>query len=87
MLYEHLPPYEQVMVLAEHPTHLGAIRTMSIATLDRTAIEKIVREIVLKNLGGGAATGGVPELVVSVSARHLHLTDEHVEVLFGPGAS
>jgi putative phosphotransacetylase len=53
---------------------------MSNATLDRSAIEKIVREIVLKNLGGG-----VPELVVSVSARHLHLTDEHVEVLFGPG--
>jgi putative phosphotransacetylase len=57
---------------------------MSIATLDRSAIEKIVREIVLKNLGGGAS-GGTPELVVSVSARHLHLTDEHVEVLFGPG--
>src|SRR5262249_17410678 len=25
------------------------------------------------------------ELVVSISARHLHLTDEHVETLFGPG--
>jgi propanediol utilization protein len=58
---------------------------MSIATLDRSAIEKIVREIVLKNLNGGAAKTGIPELVVSVSARHLHLTDEHVEVLFGPG--
>jgi propanediol utilization protein len=58
---------------------------MSIASLDRGAIEKIVREIVLKNLGGGAATSAVPDLAVSVSARHLHLTDEHVEVLFGPG--
>ena len=57
---------------------------MSIASLDRGAIEKIVREIVLKNLGG-AAPSGVPDLAVSVSARHLHLTDEHVEVLFGPG--
>src|SRR4029450_3273106 len=27
-----------------------------------------------------------PNLVVSISARHCHLTDEHVEVLFGPGA-
>jgi len=25
------------------------------------------------------------ELVVSISARHCHLTDEHVEILFGPG--
>jgi putative phosphotransacetylase len=56
---------------------------MSIATpLDRSAIEKIVREIVLKRLSGGAAA---PELAVSVSARHLHLTDAHVEILFGPG--
>ena len=26
-----------------------------------------------------------PDLVVSVSARHVHLSDEHVEVLFGKG--
>lgn len=26
-----------------------------------------------------------PELVVSISARHVHLTDEHVEILFGKG--
>ena len=26
-----------------------------------------------------------PELVVSISARHVHLTDEHVEILFGAG--
>lgn len=29
---------------------------------------------------------GQPNLHVSVSARHCHLTDEHVEVLFGRGA-
>jgi propanediol utilization protein len=27
-----------------------------------------------------------PNLVCSISARHCHLTDEHVEILFGPGA-
>jgi|694.fasta_scaffold22762_11 propanediol utilization protein len=27
----------------------------------------------------------VPKLVVSISARHVHLTDEHVEKLFGKG--
>ena len=30
---------------------------------------------------------GKPNLVVSISARHCHLTDEHVEILFGPGAT
>lgn len=30
---------------------------------------------------------GRPSLRVSISARHCHLTDEHVEVLFGPGAT
>jgi propanediol utilization protein len=30
---------------------------------------------------------GKPNLRVSISARHVHLTDEHVEILFGPGAT
>ena len=56
---------------------------MSIApAMDRAAIEQIVRELVLKQVGGPP---GKPEIVVSVSARHVHLTDEHVETLFGPG--
>jgi len=62
---------------------------MSIApTLDRAAIEKIVREIVYKQSGksGDAAAGGARELAVSVSARHVHLTDADVETLFGRGA-
>lgn len=50
--------------------------------LDRSAVERIVREIVLRQTH---APGGPPELVVSISARHLHLTDEHVEALFGKG--
>ena len=57
---------------------------MSMAgTLDRSAIERIVREIVLAR--AAPADGAEPKLVVSISARHLHLTDEHVETLFGPG--
>jgi putative phosphotransacetylase len=50
--------------------------------LDRSIIEKIVREIVLQRSGAPSAE---PKLVVSISARHLHLTDEHVEILFGAG--
>lgn len=52
------------------------------STLDRSTIERIVREIVL---GADKVPAGAPNLVVSISARHCHLTDEHVEVLFGPG--
>lgn len=52
------------------------------ATLDRATIEQIVRSIVLDRVG---TRGSTPELVVSISARHLHLTDEHVEILFGAG--
>ncbi len=62
---------------------------MSIApSLDRAAIERIVREIVFKQSSGAAGSGAAkaPELVVSVSARHVHLTDEDVETLFGRGA-
>ena len=62
--------------------------------LDRAVIESIVRQIVRAQGGGSAAAGATiaasetakPNLVVSISARHCHLTDEHVEILFGPGA-
>ncbi len=56
---------------------------MSVAPpLDRSLIEQIVREIVLAQVGGPP---GKPNLVVSVSARHVHLTDQDVETLFGAG--
>ena len=55
--------------------------------LERATIERIVREIVLGKTNGSpsAAVPPGPNLVVSISARHLHLTDEHVEILFGKG--
>jgi propanediol utilization protein len=60
--------------------------------LDSQTIERIVREIVTRRFGNpisdapqSAASPATPELVVTISARHLHLTDEHVEVLFGKG--
>ncbi len=56
---------------------------MSIAPpIDRNLVEQIVREIVLTQVGGPP---GKPNLVVSVSARHVHLTDRDVETLFGAG--
>ncbi len=57
---------------------------MSIAPpIDRRNVEQIVREIVLRQLGRGAEFQ--PNLAVSVSARHVHLSNEHVAVLFGEG--
>lgn len=61
---------------------------MSTAALDRNTIERIVRDIVSAKAGsinGAAAPPATSELVVSISARHVHLTDEHVERLFGAG--
>ena len=56
---------------------------MSIAPpIDRSAVEQIVRQVVRAH---AARRSSAPKLVVSISARHLHLTDEHVEALFGPG--
>lgn len=55
---------------------------ISTATLDRTLVERIVRDVVT---GRGIDGASKPRLVVSISARHVHLTDEHVEVLFGKG--
>ena len=62
----------------------------SVANLDRAAIEAIVRQIVLHNTPsrrpGADPAAYQPNLIVSISARHCHLTDEHVEILFGAGA-
>ncbi|REJ66609.1 MAG: phosphate propanoyltransferase [Planctomycetota bacterium] len=53
------------------------------APIDRDTVERIVRDIVLRSPAPAAAPER--ELVVSISARHVHLTDEQVETLFGPG--
>jgi propanediol utilization protein len=60
------------------------------SAISRETVERIVREIVLARAGVPASAGEQPrtgpsELIVNISARHVHLTDEHVEVLFGAG--
>jgi len=54
------------------------------ANLDRTAIERVVRDIVRRRLGLDG--GPRPEVVVNISARHMHITQADLEHLFGPGA-
>ena len=56
-------------------------------SVGRAQIESIVRAILAKQIG--QSTAKVPEyqpnLVVNISARHCHLTQEHVDILFGAG--
>lgn len=69
---------------------------MPTQTLNRSIVEQIVRQIVVQQNGAprspspsvsrpGDSKAVEPKLVVSISARHCHLSDEHVEILFGPG--
>ncbi len=52
-----------------------------VESLVRSAVERILHS----DTGASGANAFQPKLVVSISARHVHLTDEHVEKLFGPG--
>ena len=55
---------------------------MSISTLD---IENIVKKIVSEMTDGGVDSGGALEIPVGISNRHIHLTKEDLETLFGAG--
>lgn len=58
------------------------------ATLDRGTVERLVRAALIEQMGGAKpalATNGKPKLVVNVSARHAHVTQEDLERLFGVG--
>ncbi len=66
--------------------------------LQRADVERLVREVLQQRLRGEqppvarersatSRAGGPPHpLVVNVSARHIHVTQADLEVLFGPGA-
>jgi putative phosphotransacetylase len=61
--------------------------TATTGAISREAIERIVRESLARKFGTSALNQSVyrPNLVVNISARHCHLTQEAVDVLFGPG--
>ena len=54
--------------------------------IDRSTVERIVREIVQQRLNGAGAVATTPELRANISARHMHISPEHLEALFGAGA-
>ena len=60
-------------------------------TLDRSTVERLVRDALGKQLGEPSSVRNrvtapsPPQLVVNVSARHAHVTQEDLERLFGKG--
>ena len=62
----------------------------SAAAIPRDRVEELVRSILRQQLGTAAPpangkAGARPNMVVNISARHCHLTQEDVDVLFGKG--
>jgi putative phosphotransacetylase len=55
----------------------------SSAAISRADVETLVREIVSRRLG--PARGGAPTLAVHASARHMHISREDLDSLFGKG--
>lgn len=55
------------------------------ARLSRADVERIVRDVLRRRRHNGAPSRQPNPLVVNISARHCHLTEEHVEILFGRG--
>lgn len=64
---------------------------MSAASISRSDVEMIVRNLLAgqpePSCQVASPTSKPNPLVVNISARHVHLTEAHVEQLFGPGAT
>jgi putative phosphotransacetylase len=58
----------------------------SSASPSRSVVETLVRETLFRQLGQSVPAGPAPVLVVNSSARHMHISPENLEVLFGKGA-
>ena len=58
---------------------------MAVSGIDRTLVEGIVRDVVLARLGRNGNGNGAPQVRVDASARHIHLSREDLDVLYGPG--
>ncbi len=52
----------------------------------RPVVEALVRSTLARQLGHELPSQPAPTLVVNSSARHMHISPENLETLFGPGA-
>jgi putative phosphotransacetylase len=55
-----------------------------VGAIDRSMVERIVRQVALEYLGRGKGAPA-PVLTVQTSSRHMHICREDMDVLFGPG--
>jgi putative phosphotransacetylase len=55
------------------------------ATHNRSVVETLVREALFRQLGK-SSPASAPTLLVNSSARHMHISPDNLEVLFGKGA-
>ncbi len=55
------------------------------AAQNRSVVETLVREALFRQLGK-SSPAAAPTLLVNSSARHMHISPENLEVLFGKGA-
>lgn len=67
--------------------------TLTNIPMPREQLERIVRQVVRQQFADRLAAGDSqlavayePNLVVNISARHMHVTQQNLEKLFGPGA-
>ena len=60
---------------------------MTTATLDRSLVERLVRQAIAQRFqhNGSTPVDGTPRVVVNISARHCHVTQGDLERLFGKG--
>ena len=52
----------------------------------RSLVESLVRSTMARQIGKEVRTQPAPTLLVNSSARHMHISPENLEMLFGPGA-
>lgn len=57
---------------------------VSSVSIDRTTVERIVREVALEFLG--RIDKSEPQVTVQASSRHMHVCREDMDILFGPGS-
>lgn len=62
----------------------GPIATPRGTGISRADVEKIVRQVVLEQLGR-SKQNSAPVLTVHASARHMHVSREDLDKLYGPG--
>ena len=53
---------------------------------DRSVVESLVRQSLFREIGRQPSANPAPTLVVNSSARHMHISPENLELLFGKGA-